>query len=814
MNKYNLLNLLSETIVIKTLEEDKEYTFDGIQIPMIQRDYAHGREGASVIRKRFLNSIFEALKNDKILELDFIYGSIKQLDAKDYFIPLDGQQRLTTLFLLYWYIGNKELVAEDKEKLKNKLANFTYATRASARDFCDKLCEINLSFKELPSKEIKNSAWFFEILEKDPTVKSMLVMLDDIHEKYKSSAKNLYSNLSNLTFYILPLDGFELSDELYIKMNARGKQLTDFENFKADLINWLKDEKNPNSSVFQEKVKHLEQVMPYYLVYATKLDTDWTNMFWDLCIQDIENQEDENRDESKAIVDPYFTRFWNRYLLNSSLVGSNESNENIQKLPFFTKFYGKDGDESSMSYENFDLHQSIFNQQSVIKNSEVVLDSLSKNYYNIESLIYPSWDKDSNWSLFSNEINQRQRILFYGITIYLEKNKFEIDKFKNWIRVVWNIIIDPDIRTIPNMINAMRLINRLSIGSNNIYQFLIEDEVLKIIEDSTLKEQLEEERLKSKLILSDDNWEQEIIEAESHAMFMGNIGFLLNENIQISEFKSKFKIAKILFNDKGSNNDVFKEHLIMRSLLYKIQNWSTLESFNFEDSHFNWQFLLRKKEWVGKVINAFCNYDSIEKLQGYFKELVSSDSKIESWNEEEQAILRAKNAHKNIYHNGRFHSWLQDPEHKAVNFKWWDHHFYVHRPRSWYDWVMIDIKRNEIISRLIKDYDFETDQDCNGTNYYYGFRIILEKKDKDFTLNIILDNFGYLNVGFSKTKIGFIDKFDFVEMDTETNMFFVGKYNYSNVITDKDVNKFISKLDKKIFNKTRKKSVFYKIDKL
>lgn len=685
MNKYNLLNILSETIVIKTLEENKEYTFEGIQIPMIQRDYAHGREGASVIRKRFLNSIFQALENDEILELDFVYGSIKQLDAKDYFIPLDGQQRLTTLFLLYWYIGNKELVAEYKEELKNKLANFTYATRATARDFCNKLCEIDLSFKELPSKEIKNSAWFFEILEKDPTVKSMLVMLDDIHKKYKSSTKNLYSNLANLTFYILPLDGFELSDELYIKMNARGKQLTDFENFKADLINWLKDEKNTKSSVFQEKVKHHGQVMPYYLVYATKLDTDWTNIFWDLCRQDIENQEDENWDESKAIVDTYFTRFWNRYLLNSSLVNSDESNENIQKLPFFTKFYGKDGDESLMSYENFDLHQSIFNQQNVIENSEIVLDSLSKNYNNIESLIYPSWDKDSSWSLFSNEINQRQRILFYGITIYLEKNKFEIDKFKNWIRVVWNIIIDPDIRTIPNMINAMRLVDQLSFGSNNIYQFLTKDEVLKIIDNSTLKAQLEEERLKAKLILSDDSWEQVIIEAESHSMFMGNIGFLLNENIQISEFKSKFTIAKILFNDKGSNNDVFKEHLIMRSLLCKIKNWSTLESFDFEDTHFNWQFLLRKKEWVGKVVDGFCHYESVEKLQVYLNELVSLDSTIESWSDEEEAVLRAKNSHKSIYFSGKFHSWLQASEHKAVKFKWWDHHFYVHRPRSWYD---------------------------------------------------------------------------------------------------------------------------------
>jgi hypothetical protein len=808
--------VLSDTIIIKTLDEEKEYAFDGIHIPMIQRDYAHGRESASEIRKRFLDSIFNALENGKLLELDFIYGSIKQLDAKDYFIPLDGQQRLTTLFLLYWFIGNRELDSVDKLKLNENLVNFTYATRATARDFCNRLCKIDIDLETTPSKEIVNSAWFYDIYKKDPTVKSMLVMLDAIHGKYQLSKGNLFSNLSNLTFYILPLDGFELSDELYIKMNARGKQLTDFENFKADLINWLKDDKNPRRDVFQEKVIHHDQKMPYYLAYATKLDTDWTTIFWELCVEEMSEEEmseeeEENDDDKKAVVDPYFTRFWNRYLLNAFIVKNEESSDNIEKSDFFSKFYGKEGKDALLSYENFDLHRSIIEKENVIKESEKILDALSLNYNALINEIAPSWNKDEDWSLFDAEINQRQRILYYAIIKYLEQNDFDIDKFRNWIRVVWNIIIDPDIRSIGAMINAMKLIDQLSIGSKNIYKYLTEDDVLTIINKSNLKSQLEEERLKAKLILSHGNWEKVITNAESHAMFMGNIGFLIDENISIEDFKSKFEIAKTLFNSKGSNNEFYKEHLIMRSVLSKIQDWSTLQGLDFADSHFNWQFLLRKKEWVGKIIDEFCEFDTIDELQNHLEETVNSESNIESWDNEDQAILRARNAHKSFYTNGKFHCWLQ--EHKAINSKWWDNHFYIHRPRSHKDWVMVDIKRNKIVESLINNYGFETQQACNETNFYKGFTILLSKEYNSFNLKILLNAQGILNIGFSKVTKDFVDDLDVIEEDLENQIFYVDKFDYYEVITDEDVSDFMANIDNMVFNETNENSIFYKINK-
>ncbi len=65
-----------------------------VQIPIIQRDYAQGRTKNLAICKNFLKTLKESIINNKTINLDFIYGNVD----KDIFLPLDGQQRLTTLF--------------------------------------------------------------------------------------------------------------------------------------------------------------------------------------------------------------------------------------------------------------------------------------------------------------------------------------------------------------------------------------------------------------------------------------------------------------------------------------------------------------------------------------------------------------------------------------------------------------------------------------------------------------------------------------------------------------------------------------------
>ena len=142
---------------MKNKLENKQYYFlellekVGIKIPIIQRDYVQGRENAKSIRENFLKNLFDVISKNKSLNLDFIYGTIKD----NYLIPLDGQQRLTTIFLLHYYLALKEKKLDDN--LKNKLKKFTYETRISSREFCKLLIENNITSNDKNiSQTIKN----------------------------------------------------------------------------------------------------------------------------------------------------------------------------------------------------------------------------------------------------------------------------------------------------------------------------------------------------------------------------------------------------------------------------------------------------------------------------------------------------------------------------------------------------------------------------------------------------------------------------------------------------------------------------------
>ncbi|GAH54983.1 unnamed protein product, partial [marine sediment metagenome] len=132
---------LDNQIIYKQLLQRHER----IRVPMIQRDYAQGRPAESEVREEFLNTLEEALRkpaNDPALplNLDFIYGSVEG-DEETRFLPLDGQQRLTTLFLLHWYLAwrdNQWLVFEELFLAGNH-ARFAYSVRPSSNEFFDQL---------------------------------------------------------------------------------------------------------------------------------------------------------------------------------------------------------------------------------------------------------------------------------------------------------------------------------------------------------------------------------------------------------------------------------------------------------------------------------------------------------------------------------------------------------------------------------------------------------------------------------------------------------------------------------------------------
>ena len=70
---------------------------NAIEIPIIQRDYAQGRKNAKEIRNDFLKDIFVHLNDNQAMKLSFVYGTTNG----SMYVPYDGQQRLTTLFLFH-----------------------------------------------------------------------------------------------------------------------------------------------------------------------------------------------------------------------------------------------------------------------------------------------------------------------------------------------------------------------------------------------------------------------------------------------------------------------------------------------------------------------------------------------------------------------------------------------------------------------------------------------------------------------------------------------------------------------------------------
>jgi uncharacterized protein with ParB-like and HNH nuclease domain len=80
-------------------------------VPQIQRDYAQGRDSEIDLRKGFIGKIKQSLEIDAPpLNLDFVYGYTEKINNVTIaFIPLDGQQRLTTLWLLHWYLAPREI---------------------------------------------------------------------------------------------------------------------------------------------------------------------------------------------------------------------------------------------------------------------------------------------------------------------------------------------------------------------------------------------------------------------------------------------------------------------------------------------------------------------------------------------------------------------------------------------------------------------------------------------------------------------------------------------------------------------------------
>lgn len=499
-----------------------------ICIPTIQRDYALGRRDKMFNRQNFLTALKKAVCLNDNLPLDFVYG----VENETVFIPLDGQQRLTTLWLLHWYVAYKAGMLNNKE-IKKTMMKFSYETRISSTDFCKSLCNLEpQTCKKTLREWITQQTWFYNQYKQDPTIIGMLNMIsgteikdknnndiiDGFEEVFLDDACDYSTMWKRLTttkciqFNKLEVN-LEDSDELYIKMNARGKQLTDFENFKTELVQYVKDKNILND---------MEA-----LSFAGKLDVEWTDIFWP-------KRWVDSKTDDISIDEIYFT-FINRYVRLECIKKHGDKSTYLKQI--------------TGSFTNFKPYEESLDKQSVLD-----LIKIMDNLRGIEFDTHSSWNeyfafipcylngqKDS-----ISKIENVQILVFYGYLRYLLYGEYDEASFKEWNRVLWNICENRVDKS--NFKPTISEIDVLAPHSHHIIDFLSQEDEITCEHN---KKQLKEEQSKARQLQAHPS----IREMEGYSFFKGTIRFLFtgadgNEDWGAFETKAK-NIQELIPANKG-----------------------------------------------------------------------------------------------------------------------------------------------------------------------------------------------------------------------------------------------------------------------
>lgn len=294
-----------------------------IEIPAIQRDYVQGR-GFTIEeqdkREAFVSRLINTIADDnaKPCHLEFIYGAKNNVSNR--FIPLDGQQRLTTLFILHWVIWQKSSNDAQQEYPLNLIEGFNYETRLSSSTFCRNIIERQLQDENEDENKtkslgqrLKNQPWFSEDWNYDPTIIAIISMVDFMEEKLNgyneaqisSMLKKLCSDQNLISFDELNMTDYDLTDSLYIKMNARGKQLTPFENWKSDFIKYL-EKAFGDEEYTKAEVGRNSQSNTYKDYFCYSIEHQWTDLFWTYLKDEYLKLDAEQQSKQYPCIDKMF----------------------------------------------------------------------------------------------------------------------------------------------------------------------------------------------------------------------------------------------------------------------------------------------------------------------------------------------------------------------------------------------------------------------------------------------------------------------------------------------------------------------------
>lgn len=611
-----------------------------IIIPDLQRDYCWGDENNTKstgekgeLVSGFINNLltqFDEYRNrtDKdFLNLGLFYG----YEVPANHIQLcDGQQRLTTLYLLLGIINKKTIENKDNQLTEGKFRRYlisdfeykhddkepylNYAIRESSLYFLsDLVCKFFIA-NEANVETIKSTDWYFDYYNLDPSIQNMLKALAKIDKIFQDDSNSSLDFLefgdwliNKVTFLYFDMENRKNGEETFVVINTTGESLSSTQNLKP--------------LVLQEKNADFD-------------NTDFKNgeKCVDECWEEIETWFWQKRKADNDTADAGFAEFL-RWISIIEQVGEDapkeEQSDSIKKLIQLIL----QGKHCDFPYKEISFEK-IYNYWKALI---WIVDQRGFSF--VENYLSPSVNKDVN---NRNAIGQNECFVLLPVLKYVYENIYSIESdnnmqrnakriyefFKNLIR------IDNVSKAVNTLVgDTIKIIEIINKGNGDLVD-LIDP---KVDVSNVSKQILTAEEKKKLEILRNSTTDREKVEeafwkAQEHKIWSGEILPMIewatdeNGNFDLDKFNDYAdKFATVFAGECDANIDDTRKALLTRELTEYPRIFKGHTNYCFGWDWRDWQMLINDNK--DKFKSFFDDLLEVNTLQKMINDYVNKTEK-------------------------------------------------------------------------------------------------------------------------------------------------------------------------------------------
>lgn len=547
------------------------------------------------------------------------------------------------------------------------------------------------------------------LLERGETVASMIRMLSTIHEEWNKhqdsiTAEDILEAIASKIRFNLKIDAF--GDDIYMKMNARGLQLTQWENFKGKFSEDLCEDKK-----------------------------EW----WVKEMEELSNRFFTCSDEQHELPDNAFFALYARIMAYEAKKPGVDCGNGIKELAAYTHNTWSQIELPFVPYSDF---SGITNNESIASTVAATCVKMIKTVLDNFKEIAPYFGDNKLFDTFFHPQNGNE--LDFTLCCYEYFKKFvneDVDTthFLKALRLMWNILENVD-KQYENPDNRVELVKKfISLEDKTLYSPQIKE-----IIGSDDPEQAKEEAEKAVQMHRNDqsmpsdwneetlkpwsNWNDAIEKAEECAFFHGSIRFLYrnsNRETTWENFATKLSNCMDLFTKDGLSED--KKVKANQVLISHCEDWKKLIRKPVFDTD--------KESWKQVLTDV--------KLSEYVNGLLLSPNEIADSHDDIIQLLIDNDIWKNLIN-----------ENPGYELEW-----KANSPSLWlnrYLYLTVKLTRNnreDILDSFINNDDikFEAEDErrymkIKDVNYYFAVPMFFVYKYKDENYHFAWQTWGYIDM--------------------------------------------------------------------